>query len=280
MFDDTKDKETLAGVVETARRTSNRAWLAAEPFTLALSAGFFAFYAYAGMLSALEAVGLRPRRIVGVSAGALAGGLWAGGLSAAELADRLIALRRADFWDPGLPLGGLLRGQKFASMLGDILTPLGIERIEQMQIPFAAIAYDLLRRRPVALDGGPIEPAIRASCAVPLMFRPVWHQRRLLVDGGVKDRVGDVTLAKDERALVCYVPSSKPGHRAYVDEIAAARRRTGCVTFVAVDLPAVGPFHLDRGSLAVQWGEAGLARWLEQPATVPDGHLAIDTGPR
>ena len=87
---------------------SNRDWLASQPFTLALSAGFFGFFAHTGVLQALEEAGLRPRRIVGVSAGALAGGLWASGLSAAELAEELVRLRRVDFWDPGLPLGGLL----------------------------------------------------------------------------------------------------------------------------------------------------------------------------
>src|SRR5690606_33221631 len=46
-------------------------WLAREPFTLALSAGFFGFFAHTGVLLALEHAGLRPRRIVGVSAGAL-----------------------------------------------------------------------------------------------------------------------------------------------------------------------------------------------------------------
>ena len=44
-------------------------WLEAEPFTLVLSAGFFGFYAHAGLLHALELAGLKPRRVVGASAG-------------------------------------------------------------------------------------------------------------------------------------------------------------------------------------------------------------------
>jgi len=51
-------------------------WLAAAPYTLALGAGFFGFFAHTGVLRALEESGVsRPRRVVGVSAGALAGGL-------------------------------------------------------------------------------------------------------------------------------------------------------------------------------------------------------------
>ena len=54
-------------------------WLSEEPFTLLSSAGFFGFFAHAGLLAALEQTGLSPRRVAGASAGALAGGLWAAG---------------------------------------------------------------------------------------------------------------------------------------------------------------------------------------------------------
>src|SRR5690606_38887683 len=110
-------------------KQTNAAWLAAAPFTLALSAGFFGFFAHTGVLQALEEAGLSPRRIVGVSAGALAGGLWASGLSAAELAEELLRLRRDDFWDPGLPLGGFLKGGKFAAKLRSLLDARGVSQV-------------------------------------------------------------------------------------------------------------------------------------------------------
>ena len=56
-----------------------------EPFTLVLSAGFFGFFAHVGFLQALEELELRPQAVIGVSAGALAGGLWSSGMSADEL---------------------------------------------------------------------------------------------------------------------------------------------------------------------------------------------------
>src|SRR5690606_10394272 len=94
--------------LRTSMTRTRAQWLADEPFTLALGAGFFGFFAQTGLLAALEDEGLRPARVVGVSAGALAGGLWASGLSAADLEAELCSLRREDFWDPGLPLFGLL----------------------------------------------------------------------------------------------------------------------------------------------------------------------------
>ena len=65
-----------------------------EPFTLALSAGFFGFFAHTGFLSALETRGIQPHRVIGASAGALAGGLWSAGMSADVLKKELLDLKR------------------------------------------------------------------------------------------------------------------------------------------------------------------------------------------
>src|SRR5690606_7643453 len=142
-------------------------------FTLLLGAGFFGFFSHAGLLAALEEAGLRPRRVVGVSAGALAGGLWASGLGAEVLTAELLRLRRADFWDPGLPLGGLLRGRKFGEKLRALLHTTGVRVVEECPTPFAAVSHDLRGRRTHVMDTGPLDVAIQASCSVPFMFRPV-----------------------------------------------------------------------------------------------------------
>ena len=93
-----------------------REWLASAPFTLAMSSGFFGFFAHAGAMSALEDEGLVPARVCGSSAGALVAGLWASGVSARRLCEELLLLRREHFWDvrPGL---GLLRGSLFRARL-------------------------------------------------------------------------------------------------------------------------------------------------------------------
>ena len=105
---------------------SRRQSLSDRPFTLQLSAGFFGFFAHVGFLKALEEAELSPTRIVGVSAGALAGGLWAAGLSAERLGQRLRDLRREQFWDPGLPLGGMLKGRRFEALLRELLSEVGV----------------------------------------------------------------------------------------------------------------------------------------------------------
>ncbi len=96
-----------------------RAWLDEEPFALAMSSGFFGFYAHAGALTALLDAGFVPARAAGSSAGALVTGLWSAGVSPLRLRDRLETLRREHFWDPS-PGPGLLRGRRFRAMLDDL----------------------------------------------------------------------------------------------------------------------------------------------------------------
>ena len=77
-----------------------RDWLAESPFSLAMSSGFFGFFAHTGMLAALEEAGVLPAEVAGSSAGALVAGLWASGIDAPALEVELTRLRREDFWDP------------------------------------------------------------------------------------------------------------------------------------------------------------------------------------
>jgi NTE family protein len=238
-------------------------WLDRRPFTLALSGGFFGFFAHTGLLAALEAVGLRPRRIVGVSSGALAGGTWASGLPAVEMEAELLRLRRADFWDPGVPLGGLLTGKRFEAKLAGLLTRVGVWRIEECRVPFIAVTYDLIRRRCRTLTRGPLARAIRASCAVPLLFRPVLWRGSLLVDGGLGDRTGFCALASGERVLYHHLASSRQGARQL--RVLPGHGRPGCQVVAVSDLPRVSPLHLDRGRHALRRVREEVLRRLEEP---------------
>src|SRR4051812_423760 len=146
-----------------------------------MSSGFFSFFAHTGMLSALTSRGLTPSHVSGSSAGAMVTGAWAAGVPLDELARVLTALRREDFWDPGLG-AGLLAGVKFDRILRRLLP---IDRIEACSVPVRISAFDILARRTSVLARGDLALAIRASCAVPAMFQPVWIDRRPHWDGGI-----------------------------------------------------------------------------------------------
>ena len=181
-------------------------------------------------------------------------------MDAATIADELARLRRADFWDPGVPVGGLLRGRKFAAKLRSVLAGTGVERIEHCRVPFSAVAHDVLRRRSLVFDRGPIDLAIRASCTVPLMFRPIWSGGRLLVDGGVSDRIGRTALGgATDRVLLHYLPS----RRRNPEPIPARAPGGNGHVLVTPDLPRVTPFRLEHGPVAYARTYEHATRWLD-----------------
>lgn len=247
--------------------------LVAEPFTLVLSAGFFGFYAHVGLLCALEQVGALPRRVVGTSAGAIAGGIWAAGVPIANMVELLANLRREHFWDPswanvsdrdgdpGTRLG-LLRGRKFDVLLRSSLGE--VEQIEQCKTPFAAVTHDLRARRPCVHERGRLCTAIRASAALPIMFGPVRIDGRLHADGGISDRPGFSALSAGERILYHHLPHRSRWPRLSGDE-AAERRDTATRTVIVMDdLPRVHPGALERGMLVLERAREHALRWLER----------------
>lgn len=246
-------------------------WLERGPFTLLLSAGFFGFFAHAGLLRALELRELVPRRVGGASAGALAGGLWAAGSSAQRLEALFTGLDRRDFWDPGLPIGGLLRGRKFGSLLRDHLDGHGVTRIEDCAIDFRAVVHDVLRRRTVVLDRGALEPAIRASCALPLMFRPVRIEGRVYIDGGYSDRAGFAAVTPGERTLYHHLPHRSPWSGIAGPETAELAPAPGRLTLTVDALPRVTPFRLERGAAAIEIARDAALAWLDAPLADGEG---------
>ena len=231
-------------------------WLAERPFALAMSSGFFGFFAHAGMLDALTERGLAPRTVTGSSAGALVGGAFAAGVPVATLAGRLEALRRDDFWDPA-PGPGLLAGRRFDRLLRELLP---VTTIDACRIPVHLSVFDIARRRTASLDRGDLPDAIRASCAVPGLFHPVWIGGRAYWDGGILDRPGLAALPPGERVLLHHIASRSPWRRRLVTPA-----RAGMVTLAIAGLPRSGPFRLDAGRRALALARAATRRVLDEP---------------
>jgi NTE family protein len=163
---------------------------------LALGGGAARGIAHVGVLEALDEHKIRIDYIAGASAGALVGGLYAAGVSARRLRELAAGLRwRAishlslpaldlsslNLSTPILPLG-LLEMDRLMEWIGRILG--GPIRFDQLNIPFAAIATDIVTSEMIVMNEGEIAPAIRASCSVPGVFTPYRRNGRLLVDGG------------------------------------------------------------------------------------------------
>lgn len=236
-------------------------WLRERPFTLALSSGLFGFYAHAGLLTALLEEGLEPADYSGSSAGALVAGCFASGMSLDTMRDLLFKLRRQDFWDPRPGLG-LLRGKLFHQLLVDALP---VQQIQACPKQVQISVFDVWRRRTEILRDGDLPTAIRASCAMPLLFHPVRRQGRLLMDGGIADWAGVGGLPTSARVLHHHLIPSKVwgGRGAIKSKYLPAHRQAQ--TIVVDNLASVSPFRLDAGQQAFQQAYKAMRRVLRQP---------------
>lgn len=236
-------------------------WLRAEPFGLTLSSGYFGFFAHAGLLAALDDAKLQPSFVSGASAGALAGGLWAAGMAPRDFRDQLLALDKRDFWDPWPGLG-LLRGKKFAALLRHWLP---VSSFEDCRVPLAVSAFDVVGRRTRVFAEGGLAAAIHASCAVPLMFQPVWLQGRPYLDGGARDWAGIDGMPNDIPVLYHHLPLRMPW-LSLPGSLIALPTRPRLKTVRIPGLARPSPNDLTPGATAFEQARAGMAQLLSQPA--------------
>ncbi len=173
---------------------------------LALGAGGARGAAHIGFLQALEEEGIKPDVIAGCSMGAVVGGAYAAGLSVEEILAAVRELKVADLIDPsGMVVTKLafFKGNKVRKLL---ISKFGEVTFDKLNIPFVCVAVDILGGRLTLLNEGNVADAVRASSAIPTVFRPVEMDDKLLIDGGVlcrvpvrqcKDLGADVVVAFD-----------------------------------------------------------------------------------
>lgn len=169
------------------------------PVSLVLGSGGARGLAHIGVIRALREDGrFDVRSITGTSIGALIGGLHAGD-RLEDYTEWVLGMSRADIWnllDFSFTLKGIFEGERLMNKLADLV---GAVRIEELPIPFTAVASDLDRRQEVWLNEGSLFEAIRASIAIPGLFTPVARDGRLLVDGGL---LSPLPLAPAQRQAV------------------------------------------------------------------------------
>jgi NTE family protein len=154
---------------------------------IVLGAGSARGWAHIGVLRALHKAGIRPDIICGTSIGALVGAVYAnGGLD--ELEDWVLSLtwrKVLGFFDFSFN-GGFLKGARLMTYLHDNLLE---TTVEDLALPFGAVATDLRTGREIWLREGRAADVVRASIALPGLFTPCEHEGRLLVDGALVNPV-------------------------------------------------------------------------------------------
>ncbi len=158
--------------------------MAAGKIGLALGGGAARGWAHIGVLRALDKAGIRPDIIAGTSIGAVVGGCYAAGhLDALEEFARELTPRRVfGYLDFNLTGTGLINGQRLVQKLDQHL---GERAIEELPTRFAAVATEIGTGHEVWLQRGPLVEAVRASYALPGIFKPVKIKGRWLFDGAM-----------------------------------------------------------------------------------------------
>ena len=154
---------------------------------LALSSGGARGSAHVGVLKVLQKHGILPDVIAGTSMGAEIGGIYAAGVSIADMESqwRSTSFRRVfRTLFPTIPWSGWSSGREIARFLRQLV---GDRQIEDLPIPLAAVATDLETGVAHPITRGSLVDAIRASLSVPGLFTPVWIDEHVLIDGGVSN---------------------------------------------------------------------------------------------
>jgi len=155
---------------------------------IALGGGAARGWAHIGVLRALAGFGIHPEIIVGTSIGAVVGGCYAANhLDALEVFAKSLSKRNVfSYLDFSLTGTSLISGKRLCSKLERRIK---FKRIEEMDKKFAAVATELGTGHEVWLKRGRLIDAIRASYAIPGVFRPVQVKNRWLMDGAIVNPV-------------------------------------------------------------------------------------------
>lgn len=175
---------SLAGAGVSQAQNATTAPAAARPrVALVLGGGSARGFAHVGVIKALEQNGIRPDMVVGTSAGSLVGAFYAAGYTPTQMEEVALRIRDAEVVD-------LVSGSKRGMISGEALQNLVNQYVqnrslENMRIPFGAVATNLRTGEAVTFRNGNTGFAVRASCSIPGVFIPAKSGNTEYVDGGL-----------------------------------------------------------------------------------------------
>ncbi len=184
---------------------------------LVLSSGGARGIAHIGVIEELEAQGFEISSVAGSSMGSVVAGVYTAGYIN-EYKDWLLSLKRSDvlnLMDFTFSKNGLIKGEKVFKTMQTFIPD---KNIEDCNIPYAAVATDILNEKEIVFTKGSIYEAMRASTAIPTIFKPVNKEHVILVDGGVlnplplnrvKRTEGDILVAVDVYADIPFENQKK-----------------------------------------------------------------------
>lgn len=252
---------------------------------LVLGGGGAKGLAHLGAIRELEKAGIRPDLIVGCSAGAMAGALYADNQDLESTAQVLIPLRRSDILDYSYinPILGIVHGDLLQNLMKTLLQA---KMFEELKIPLIIVTTDLITGDVIEISSGDLSSAIRASCAFPGVFKPVSLYGRYCVDGGAANPI-PVNIAKRYGAKVIIaidlsekLPKEHPKH---LLDITKRSLEIGYRKFVEqslsladiairMDFDEVGTFNDDLNEWLYEQGQIAIRERLPEILAMIDFH--------
>jgi NTE family protein len=246
---------------------------------LALGGGYARGLAHIGVLEVFEREGIPIDMIAGTSIGALVGALYAREHDAALIkkqATQLDWIGVTSLIDLAVPKSGFIAGKRVTNLLRRFI---GDAKFQDLNIPLACVATDIITGDEIVLNEGSILEAVRASISIPVIFAVARKNNRYLVDGGLVNPVPvsvvkkmgadfiiavDVTPDKDERAhhLTKNSESKEPGifqvmvQSIYITTYLSSRVvSAGADVLVHPHLTHIGPGEFHRSGECILEGE-------------------------
>lgn len=149
---------------------------------LVLGAGASRGFAHIGALKILEANKIPVHMIIGTSAGSFVGSLYAHGFTSFQLQKMAYTLDKNEIIDFTIPDNGFIKGERLEEYINSLVRN---SPLENTRVPFYAVAANIQTGQEVLFSRGNTGTAVRASCAIPGIFRPVKIDGKMYVDGGV-----------------------------------------------------------------------------------------------
>lgn len=180
-----------------------------QSVSLVLGSGGARGLAHIGVIKWLEENNYDVQSIAGCSIGAMVGGVYAAG-KLPDLEEWMCSITKMDManlLDISWGSGGIFKGDKVIDTLKDLI---GDTQIENLDIPFTAVAADMITQKEVWINKGSVFDAIRASISLPLFFTPVKRKGKLLIDGGVLNPVPIAPTFNDQTDLTIAVNLGGP----------------------------------------------------------------------
>ncbi len=212
-----------------------------KPVPLALSAGFFGFFAHLGFIEALKEEGIEISLISGSSAGALVGAIIGSGIKTEDALKLLTEVPVKDIWDPGFGLG-YLKWTKVEDMLAEALHP----RLETLSTKIAVSVFELKTFKTKVFTEGATAPIIRASCTPPFLVHPAKIDGKRYFDGGIFDKSAVLGIPEDT-PFVSHFLMSHLADKKWDYNHALKKKRKNQLMISFPDLVKINPSNLADG---------------------------------